>query len=111
MSWLELLLGRLIVVDQREARTPSSTKHRLETEGDHTVLVRLVHSGQLLSEVGLGDISAGWVEDVDDELTAGEETVGDELAGPEGYWGIGVDLSETESAIWHLSARLVIHRN
>ena len=62
----------------------------LEAKGDHTSLVGLVEGGELLGELALGDIRSGGVEDVNDELTSGQETVGDEFACADGYWGVGL---------------------
>lgn len=90
ISGLELFLRLLVVVDQRESGAPSTTKVRLEAKGDDTSLVGLVEGSELPREVVLGDIGSGGVEDVDDELTSGQETVGDEFACADGYWGVGL---------------------
>ena len=82
---LELLLRRLIVVDQTEACAPATTKDSPETEGHHAGLVGLVDLRKALRELGLGDIRAVRVEDVDDELTTRQEAVRDEFAGADGY--------------------------
>lgn len=81
---LKLFLRRLVVVDQREPGTPATTKLRPETKSDDAVFVGLVESREFLGEVGLGDGGAGGMEDIKHELTAGEETVGDEFAGAQG---------------------------
>ena len=94
---LELPLRRLVIVDQREACAPSTTKVCLQTERDDTLLVGLVHLGELLAELRLGDIRTRRVQDVNDELTACEEAVGDELAGPDCYRGCCVGLQEKSS--------------
>jgi len=57
-----------------------------KTEGDNTVLVGLVKGGELLRKFSLGNIGAGRVENIDDELTTSEETVGDELPRAERDW-------------------------
>lgn len=51
-----------------------------ETEEDDTVLVSLVQGGKLLLEVGFGNVGAGRMKDIEDELTARQETVGDKFA-------------------------------
>lgn len=84
MLGLELLLGLLVIVDQTEPGRPSTTKLGLETKSRDPGLVGLVKSGELFVELGLGDGGSGGVEDVDDELTTSQETVGDELAGSHG---------------------------
>jgi hypothetical protein len=83
---LKLLLRCLIVINQSKASAPSTTKVSLETEGHDTGLVGLVERGKLLCEIDLGDIGATRVEDVNDELTAGQKAVGDEFACAEGHW-------------------------
>lgn len=80
VSGFELLLGSLIIVDQSKSSAPSSTKLCSETEGHDAGLVGFVKSSQLLGEVGSRDIGAAGVEDVDNELTTREESVGDEFA-------------------------------
>lgn len=87
---LELLLRGLIIVDQSKSSAPSTTKLSLETEGDDTGLVGLVEGSELLREVGLGHIGATRVEDVDNELTAGQKAVGDEFARAQSYGCIGL---------------------
>jgi hypothetical protein len=81
---LKLLLGLLVIVDQTEPGRPSTSKLGLESESGDSALVSLVQGGELLVELGLGDGGSGGVEDVDDELSSVEETVGDELAGSDG---------------------------
>lgn len=55
-----------------------------ETESDNAVLVGLVQSGQLLRELRLGNVRAGRVEDIENELTASQQTVGDKFARAQG---------------------------
>ena len=62
----------------------------LEAKGDHTSLVGLVEGGEFLGELALGDIRSRGMEDVNDELTSGQETVGDEFACADGNWGVGL---------------------
>ena len=52
----------------------------LKTEGYDTLLVGLVDLSELLRKLRLGNIGARGVQDINDELTAGQEAVGDELA-------------------------------
>lgn len=63
---------------------------RLEAKGDDASLVRLVDGSELLREFALGDIRTGGVEDVDDELASGQETVGDEFMCADCYWRVGL---------------------
>ena len=62
----------------------------LETEGYDTLLVGLVDLGELLRQLRLGNIGARRVQDIDDELTAGQEAVGDEFARADCYWCVGL---------------------
>ena len=87
---LELFLRRFIVVNQRETRALSTAKVCPEPEGNDTVLVDLVEGSELLRELAPGHIGSGWVEDVNDELTSSHQTVGDEFACADGYWGVGL---------------------
>jgi len=61
-----------------------------EAEGDDASFFGLVEGSQLLGELGLGDIGSTGVKDVNDELASGQETVGDELACADCYWGVGL---------------------
>jgi len=61
-----------------------------EAKGDHAIFVGLVEGSELLREFAPGDIRSGWVEDVDNELTSGHQTVGNEFACADGYWGVGL---------------------
>jgi hypothetical protein len=81
---LKLFLRRLVVVDQGKAGTPSATELCPEPECDYAVLVSLVQGCELLREVCLGDVWTGRVQDVEDELAARQETVGDEFARAQG---------------------------
>jgi len=67
-----------------------------ETKGDDASLVGLVESSKLLGEFALGDIRSGGVKDIDDELTAGKESVCDKFARADCYWGVGLMECETE---------------
>ena len=92
VSRLKLLLRRLVVVDQRESRAPSSTKLCAEAKGNNAILVGLVQSRKLLLELSLGNIGAGWMENVNDELTACKQAVGNEMAGAQGNGCVAVSL-------------------
>lgn len=52
---------------------------RSQAEEDDTVLVSLVQGSKLFLEIGFGNVGAGRVEDIEDELAAREKTVGDEF--------------------------------
>ena len=62
----------------------------LEAKGNDTSLVGLVQASELLREFALWDIRSGGMEDVNDELASGQETVGDEFACADGYGGVGL---------------------
>ena len=70
---------------------------RLEAKGDDASLVGLIKSSELLREFALGDVCSFGVEDVNDELASGQETVGDEFACANCYWGVGLG-AESRSA-------------
>ena len=80
---LEALLGSLVVVDEGETSATASTKVCPETKGNDAGGVGLVDARKLFGEVGLGDVGAVGVENVDDELTACQQPVRDELARPD----------------------------
>lgn len=80
MFGLKLLLRELIIVNESKASASSTTKLCSETEEDDTVLVTLVQGGKLLLEIGFGNVGAGGVKDIEDELAAREKTVCDEFA-------------------------------
>ena len=63
-----------------------------QAERHDALLVRLVDGSKALGELLLGDVGAGRVEDVNDELTASEKTVGDEFARAQGDGGVVVGL-------------------
>lgn len=78
---LELLESLGGVVDETEAGGLSSTELGSETENGHSILLGRVGAGKLLSELVLGHVSGGGVQDVDDELSSAQEGVSDELSG------------------------------
>lgn len=84
MFRLKLLLSSLVVIDQSKASAPASTKVCPEAKCNNATLVSFVEGRKLFREIGLGDIRAAGVEDVNDELTARQEAVGDELACSQG---------------------------
>lgn len=53
-------------------------------EHEALLLGGLVHLAQLLLELAAGDVRASGVDHIQDHLPALQETVGDELAGPQG---------------------------
>ena len=81
---LKLLLRLLIIVNQSKPSRPPTSKLGLESKRADSALVSLVQGGELFVELGFGDGGSGGVEDVDDELSSVEESVGDELAGSDG---------------------------
>lgn len=95
---LELALGCLIIVDQYEASASSTTKVCPEPERHDTILLGLVHRRELLRELRLGHIRTGRMEDIEDELSPGEQSVRNELAGAEGHSGIGLYSGKQVSA-------------
>jgi hypothetical protein len=61
------LLGRLqVVVDQSEASGLSASESSAETEDEDNLLIDLVHLGELLAELILGDVGAGRVDNIHD---------------------------------------------
>jgi len=66
VSWLEGLEGSDVVVDEGEAVAVATTKLGTEANEDDLGGVNLVHLGDLLGELGLGDIGAAVVDDIDE---------------------------------------------
>ena len=85
MLGFELSLRCLVIIDKAKTGALSTTKVRPETEEDDASFVRLVHVSELCRKFILGHIWARWMENVQDELTARQETVRDELAGTQCY--------------------------
>jgi hypothetical protein len=81
---LKLLLRLLVIINQPKPSGPPTSKLGLESKRADSALVGLVQAGELFVELGFADGGSGGVEDVDDELSSVEETVGDELAGSDG---------------------------
>lgn len=81
VSRLESLGVSNRLVDQTKTGRLSSTKLSSETENGDGVLVGLVQLRQLLSQLVLGDVGSVRVQDVDDELSSGQQRVGDNLSG------------------------------
>jgi hypothetical protein len=72
------LLGRLqVVVDQSKASGLSTTESGAETEAEDDLLVDLVHLGELLAELILGDVGTSGVDDIHDLREAGKLQVED----------------------------------
>lgn len=81
VSWLELLGVGNGLVDQTETGGLATTELGSEAENGNSVLVSLVNLSQLLSQLILGDVSSVWVQNVNDELSSGQQWVGDNLSG------------------------------
>ena len=81
ISRFKLLLRLLAIINQREARAPTATKVCFESKRNDAGLVGLVLLGELFGQLVSGDRRSRRVNDVDDELTAGEEAVRGELSG------------------------------
>ena len=81
VSGFKLLLRLLTFIDQREARAPTATKVCLESKGHDAGLVGLVELGELFGQLVSRDRRSRRVENVDYELTAGEEAVHGEFSG------------------------------
>lgn len=84
MLGLKLLLTLLIVVNQSKALRDTTTEFGLEAEDGYTVLVGLVESSELLSNLNPRDVGSGRVEDGEDKLFTVKEPVGDEFGGTDG---------------------------
>ncbi|EEQ40410.1 hypothetical protein CLUG_04538 [Clavispora lusitaniae ATCC 42720] len=80
VGWLESLGVSNGLVDQTETGRLSSTELGSETENRDSVLVGLVQLSQSFSQLILGDVSSVWVQDVNDELSSGQQWVGDNLS-------------------------------
>lgn len=78
------------VVDKGETSGASTTEGGSHTENDALLLGGLVHLGELLGELSLGDVGTGRVNDIENHLLPLEQTVGDELASSEGDGRSGV---------------------
>lgn len=81
VSWLKLLGVGNGLVDQTETGGLATTELGSEAENGNSVLVSLVNLSQLLSQLILGDVSSVWVQNVNDELSSGQQWVGDNLSG------------------------------
>ena len=85
MLGLELLHSLNAVVDESESAGLAATEVGAEAEqGDLVVVPDVVHLGDLLLELSLGDVGTARVQDVHHELAAAQQPVGHELAGPDG---------------------------
>lgn len=78
------------VVDEGKASGSTTTKLGPHAKDDDLLLISLVHDGELLGELCLGDVGPRGVNDVQDALPSLKETVGDELASSKGDGGRGV---------------------
>lgn len=94
MFGLKLLLRGLVIVNESKPGAFSTTEVCSETEEDDTILFRLVQGGKLLLEVGFGNVGAGRMEDIEDELAAREKTVCDEFARTQGDGCRGISLED-----------------
>lgn len=78
------------LVNQTETSGLSTTKLGSETENRHSVLVGLVDLGQSVTQLVLGDVGSVRVQNVNDELSSGQQRVGDNLTGSDGH-GVRLD--------------------
>lgn len=84
MFGLKFLLRGLVVIDQSKSCAFATTILCLIMEYDHTLRVCLIKSCELLREIGLGHIGAVRMKNVDNKLTARQQTVCDKLACSQG---------------------------
>merc|ERR1719334_2465388 len=68
-----------VVVDEGEADGLVATEERVEPEGEDDVGGRLVHFGELIADLGLGDRRATRMQNIHHHLFPVEETVGHKL--------------------------------
>lgn len=80
VGWLESLGVGNGLIHQTETGGLSTTEVGSESEDGDGVFVGLVQFGQSLSQLVLGDIGSVGVQDVDDELSSGQQWVGDNLS-------------------------------
>ena len=85
---LELLGVVHGVVDQSKASGLAASKVGLEPEGEDTVGGAVVHLGQLLPDVGLGDGALAGVEHIHHHLPPAQQSVEHVLAGPDGHTAV-----------------------
>jgi hypothetical protein len=84
-------LGSLIIVDQRKACAPATTKVCAEAEGDDTFLVGFVQGGQSFGEFDFRDVGARWVKDIENKLSSRQKTICEEFACAEGYSRVSLE--------------------
>ena len=80
VGWLESLGVGNGLIHQTETGGLSTTEVGSESEDGDGVFVGLVQFGQSRSQLVLGDIGSVGVQDVDDELSSGQQWVGDNLS-------------------------------
>lgn len=68
------------LVDQTKTSGLSTTELSSETKDGNGILVSLVQLRQSLSQLVLRDVGSVWVQDVNDELSSGQQRVGDNLS-------------------------------
>lgn len=83
---LKLPLGLFGIIDQAKARRSTATEDRTEAKRDDSLLGDLVGLCELFGELGFGDVGSSWVEDLEYELAALEEAIGEEFTGSDRYW-------------------------
>jgi len=82
---LELLCYSEVVVDETKSRAPSTTKLCLETKKEDCLgILDLVHLGQLLLHLGLGDVGATLMDQINNELLPLKEAIVHKLSGTDG---------------------------
>lgn len=68
------------VINERKARGLATTKGSPEAEAEDVLVLGLVQLGNQRGELGLRDVGAAGVDDVNDHLLALQQAVGEELA-------------------------------
>merc|ERR1719391_776969 len=96
-SSCQSVLGLILLgVDHGESSRLATTKIGSEAKDEHHVRGGLVHLGQLLPDLSLGDCGPAWMEDIDHHLLPLKQPIGHELSGSERHCVIhlGVGLAQ-----------------
>jgi len=96
----ELLEKIHVVIDQGESSGLTASEVSAESKTRDDISCSLVHLGQFLGNLLLGDCGASRMENIHNHLSSGQKPVGHELAGSDGSRNVSHVWSRVLEGDW-----------